>query len=155
MSVINPLEMPAPVRSYFEAMNRYDRDGVVRAFAEDALVNDVQREFWGSESISRWTEKEIVGEKVIATKFVAAKTDYGDYIVSAEFDGDFDKTGLPDPLGADALFLVARQPHHSTHHPSQQARLLIDSITKWPTSDSQRDGEALVLKMGQQISVAV
>ena len=98
MSVINPLEMPAPVRSYFEAMNRYDRDGVVRAFAEDALVNDVQREFWGSESISRWTEKEIVGEKVIATKFVAAKTHYGDYIVSAEFDGDFDKTGLPDPL---------------------------------------------------------
>jgi hypothetical protein len=78
MSVINPLEMPAPVRSYFEAMNRYDRDGVVRAFAEDALVNDVQREFWGSESISRWTDKEIVGEKVIATKFVAARTHYGD-----------------------------------------------------------------------------
>jgi hypothetical protein len=50
------------------------------------------------EKILRWIEKEIVGEKVVACKFVAATYHYGYYIVSAEFDGDFGKAGLPDPL---------------------------------------------------------
>lgn len=98
MSTFTTADMPGPVRDYFQAMNRYDSAGMVAAFTTDGLVNDVQREFWGPQSIKRWTDKEIVGEKVIITKFVEAKTQHGDYIVSAEFDGEYDKTGLPDPL---------------------------------------------------------
>ena len=98
MSAISTADMPAPVRAYFEAMNKYDSAGMVAAFSTDALINDVQREFWGPESIKRWTVKEIVGDKVITTKFVEAKAHHGDYIVSAEFDGEYDKTGVPDPL---------------------------------------------------------
>jgi hypothetical protein len=55
---------------------------MVAAFASDALVNDIQREFWGPDAIRRWADREIIG----------------DVIVSAAVDGDYDKTGLPDPL---------------------------------------------------------
>ena len=67
-------------------------------FPADGLVNDIQREFWGPESIKRWADRESVGDRVITTRFVEAKEHYGDYIVSAEVDGEYDKTGLPNPL---------------------------------------------------------
>jgi hypothetical protein len=98
MSAITTADMPAPVRAYFEAMNNYDNAAMVAVFSTDALVNDVQREFWGPESITGWSAKEIVADKVHTTKFVEAKAHHGNYLVSAEFDGDYDKTGLPDPL---------------------------------------------------------
>jgi hypothetical protein len=91
MSTISTADMPAPVRRYFDAMNGYDSAGMVAAFSTDALVNDVQREFWGPEAIHRWTAKEIVGDKVHTTTFVEAKAHHGDYLVSAEFDGDYDR----------------------------------------------------------------
>jgi len=98
MSTIATADMPAPVRDYFEAMNNLDSAGMVAVFPSDGLVNDIQREFWGPESIKRWTDREIVGDKVVTRKFVGVKEHYGDYIVSAEVDGEYDKTGLPNPL---------------------------------------------------------
>src|ERR1700732_5342786 len=87
MPAITTADMPTPVRRYFEAMNSYNSADMVAAFSADALVNDVQREFWGPESIQRWTAKEIVGDKVHTTDFVEAKAHHGNYLVSAEFDG--------------------------------------------------------------------
>jgi hypothetical protein len=98
MSDVTTDEMPRPVRDYFAALNAFDSAGMVAVFPADGLVNDVQREFWGAEAIKRWTDREIVGDKVVATTFVDAKDHYGDYIVSAEIEGEYDKTGLPDPL---------------------------------------------------------
>ncbi|MFD8340147.1 nuclear transport factor 2 family protein [Streptomyces solisilvae] len=89
---------PAPVREYFAAMNAFGSDALVALFPEDGLVNDIQREFWGPQSIKRWAEREITGDKVVAAKFTEVKPHYGDVIVSAEIDGEYDKTGLPDPL---------------------------------------------------------
>jgi hypothetical protein len=95
---INLDTMPAPVRSYFTAMNAFDSAGMVAAFTSDGLVNDVQREFWGPEAIKRWADRESVADKVVWTAFTDAKAQHGDYIVSAAVDGEYDKTGLPDPL---------------------------------------------------------
>jgi len=33
-------------------------------FADDALVNDAHREFWGAEAIRRWVAREMVGDRV-------------------------------------------------------------------------------------------
>jgi hypothetical protein len=98
MSTIAPTKMPAPVRAYFESMNDLDSAGMVAVFAADGLVNDIQREFWGPAAIKRWLDRESIGDKVVTTKFVEAKEHYGDFIVAAEVDGEYDKTGLPNPL---------------------------------------------------------
>jgi len=90
--------MPAPVRDYFTAMNALDSAGMVAAFAGDGLVNDIQRELWGPEAIKRWADRESIGDKVAWTTFTDAKAHRGGYIVSAEVDCEYDKTGLPDPL---------------------------------------------------------
>jgi hypothetical protein len=90
--------MPAPVRNYFTAMNALDSTGMVAPFTSDGLVNDIQREFWGPDAIKRWADRESIGDKVVWTAFPDAKAHHGDYIVSAEVDGEYDKTGLPDPL---------------------------------------------------------
>lgn len=89
---------PAPVRAFFAAMDEHDADALVAQFPEDGLVNDIQREFWGPESIRRWVEKEITAVKVVAVRFTEAREHYGDVIVSAAMDGDYDKTNVPDPL---------------------------------------------------------
>ncbi|MDT5301414.1 MAG: hypothetical protein QOG79_4656 [Mycobacterium sp.] len=98
MTAIMTDAMPNPVRQYFTAMNGFDSAGMVSAFADDAVVNDIQREFWGPKSIQRWADRESVGDKVVTTKFVDVREHHGDYIVGAEIDGDYDKTGVPDPL---------------------------------------------------------
>jgi hypothetical protein len=67
------------------------------SFTDDALVNDIQREFWGKAEIGKWAEGEIFGAKV-TMEVVRALDHYGDLIVTAKLDGDYDKTGIPDPL---------------------------------------------------------
>jgi len=66
-------------------------------FADDALVNDQLRDYWGKAAIRDWAERDIIGEKltIAVTKIVRH---HGNFIVTAEVDGNFDKRGLPDPL---------------------------------------------------------
>jgi hypothetical protein len=41
------------------------------------------------------------------TAFTDARPHHGDFIVSAAVDGDYDKTGLPDPLILTSYFSLA------------------------------------------------
>jgi hypothetical protein len=83
--------------NHIAAVNAFDTDAIVATFAEDALVNDAHREFWGREAISRWVAKELVGDQV--TMQVTDVVDHhGDTIVRARYDGSYDKTNLPDEL---------------------------------------------------------
>jgi len=107
MSNIAISDLAAPIRDYFIAMNNLDSAGMVALFPDDGLINDIQREFWGRESIKRWADKESVGDKVVTTKLLEAKEHYGDYIVTAEVDGEYDKTGLPAPLVLTFYFTLA------------------------------------------------
>jgi SnoaL-like domain len=96
----------APVLAEFiAAVNAFDEDAIVATFADDALVNDVRREFWGTEAIRRWVAREIVGDRV--TIAVTEVLDHhGDTIVRGRYDGDYDKTNLPDPLILTHYFTV-------------------------------------------------
>jgi len=96
----------APVLAEFiAAVNAFDEDAIVATFAGDALVNYVHREFWGTEAIRRWVAREIVGDRV-----TIAVTDvldhHGDTIVRGRYDGNYDKTNLPDPLILTHYFTV-------------------------------------------------
>ena len=70
---------------------------IVVAFAPGAYVNDDRREIWGIEAIRKFIAKETVGDRV--TMEVREVVDhYGDITVRAKYDGDYDKTNLPEEL---------------------------------------------------------
>jgi hypothetical protein len=82
------------IAQHIAAVNAYDTNAIVSTFADDAFVNDNRREFWGTDAIKRWVEKEMVGDKV--TIDVREVIDhYGDTIVRGAYDGEYDKTNLP------------------------------------------------------------
>jgi hypothetical protein len=90
--------VPQPIRDYFTAMNAFNSEGMIAPFTDDGLVNDIQREFWGSDAIKRWAEKESVGDHVVTTDFTEVKEHHGSWFISTAVDGEYDKTGLPSPL---------------------------------------------------------
>jgi hypothetical protein len=85
------------VAELFAAINVFDTDAIMGTFADDALVNDNRREFWGKGDIRRWVDREIVGDKVTVEVADAIQHD-GLTIVQGVYHGEYDKTGLPDPL---------------------------------------------------------
>ncbi|CAM4026034.1 nuclear transport factor 2 family protein [Kibdelosporangium persicum] len=98
-------ELPTVVNDFINAGNAHDADGMLATFPDDALVIDDQRTFWGKESIGRFVDKEIVGAKV-TMDVVNVRRHYDTWIVDAELDGTYDKTGLPDPLVLSYHFTV-------------------------------------------------
>ncbi|MGA2970530.1 MAG: nuclear transport factor 2 family protein [Acidimicrobiales bacterium] len=90
---------------HVDAVNAFDIDAIVGTFTEDAYVNDARREIIGIEAIRKWVAREMVGDRV--TLDVREVVDhYGDTIVRAKYDGDFDKTNLPDELIMSNYFSV-------------------------------------------------
>jgi hypothetical protein len=94
-SVSGPL--PPLVAAFVEATNDFDLERLVAAFADDALVNDQLRDYWGKRAITEWAQRDIVGER-LTMAVTAVVEHYGNFIVTANIDGEFDKRGLPDPL---------------------------------------------------------
>jgi hypothetical protein len=85
------------VAEHIKAVNAFDTEAIVATFAADAYVNDNRREIAGITAIRRWVEKEIVGDKVtLDVREVAGH--YGDTIVRAAYNGEYDKTNLPEEL---------------------------------------------------------
>ena len=94
----NPaLAVSGLVADHIAAVNGFDEDAIVATFAPDALVNDAHREFWGAEAIRRWVAKEMVGDHV-TIEVTEVLDHHGQMIVRGRYDGDFDKTNLPDEL---------------------------------------------------------
>jgi len=89
--------LPPVLAEHLRAVNAFDEDAILATFAEDALVNDARREFRGAAAIRRWVAKEMVGDKVTLEP-TEILDHHGDTIVRARYDGDYDKTGLPDEL---------------------------------------------------------
>lgn len=90
-------ELTGVIADHIEAVNAHDADAIMATFAADAYVNDARREFAGAAAIRRWVEKEITGDKVMID--VREVLDhYGDTIVRGAYDGEYDKTNLPDEL---------------------------------------------------------
>ena len=93
------------IAEHVAAVNAQNEDAIVATFAEDALLNDAHREFWGAGAIRRWVAKEMVGDK-ITLEVTEVIEHYGDTIVRGRYDGDFDKTNLPDELILTNYFTV-------------------------------------------------
>ena len=93
------------VAGHIAAVNAFDEDAIVATFADDALVNDAHREFWGTEAIRRWVAREMVGDHV-TIEVTEVIDHYGDTIVRGRYDGTYDKTNLPDEIILTNYFTV-------------------------------------------------
>jgi nuclear transport factor 2 (NTF2) superfamily protein len=97
--------MPAVVAEHIAAVNAFDTGRIVATFTPDAYVNDNRREIWGAEAIHKFMAREYVGDHV--TMEVREVIDHhGDIIVRAKYDGNYDKTNLPDELIMSSYFAL-------------------------------------------------
>jgi hypothetical protein len=92
-----PIPLPPLVAAFVDATNSFDLDRLLATFADDALVNDQLCDYWGKAAIRDWAGRDIIGVRltIAVTKVVSH---YGNFIVTADVDGNFDKRGLPEPL---------------------------------------------------------
>jgi hypothetical protein len=102
------LTIPGVVADHISAVNQFDEDAVLATFAPDALVNDAHREFWGAEAIRKWVAKEMVGDHV-TIEVTEILDHHGQIIVRGRYDGDFDKTNLPNELILTNYFTVRNE----------------------------------------------
>jgi ketosteroid isomerase-like protein len=97
--------LEAVVAEHIAAVNACDLDAIMATFADDAMVNDAHREFWGAEAIRRWVAKEITGDSV-TMDVTEVIEHHGVTIVRGRYDGTYDKTNLPDELILTNYFTV-------------------------------------------------
>ena len=100
-----PVALPPLIAAYVEATNSFDLERLMATFAEDALVNDQLRDYWGGPAIREWAERDIISEQLTMSVTKVIKH-YGNFIVTANVDGNYDKRGLPDPLVLAFYFTV-------------------------------------------------
>jgi hypothetical protein len=93
-----PDRPPTLVAAYVEATNSFD-------LAEDALVNDRLRDYWGKPAIRKWAKRDIIGVG-LTMNVIKVINLYGNFIATVNVDGNYDKRGLPDPL-VFALYFAA------------------------------------------------
>jgi hypothetical protein len=79
---------------------------LLATFAENALVNDQLRDYWGKPAIREWAQRDIINVR-LTMNVTQVINHYGNFIVTANVDGNYDKRGLPDPLVL-AFYLMAQ-----------------------------------------------
>jgi len=100
-----PTTLGGVVAEHIDAVNAMDVDRLANTFAADAYVNDNRREFVGSDAIRRWLEREMVGDKV-TIEVLEVLDHHGDTVVRGRYDGDYDKTNLPEEVILSNYFSV-------------------------------------------------
>ena len=114
------LALSGVVADHIAAVNAFDENAIVATFASDALVNDARREFSGTDTIRRWVAKELVSDHV-TIEVTEVLDHHGQIIVRGRYDGDYDRTNLPDELiltnyftirdgKIDSLFVIRNAP---------------------------------------------
>ena len=97
------LQVPRAIAAFIEATNSHNTDELLAALTHNAVITDEGQEYRGIAAIKTWSDEKYVGAKV--TLEVVDAVNSGDKtIVTVKVDGNFDKTGLPDPFLMDFHF---------------------------------------------------
>lgn len=104
------------VRGFVRFVNEGDIASASLLFAEDGLVNDQLRNFWGRDAIGEWLERDIFGMRV-QLEITEERRHYGVTTLTAEITGEFEGIAL-----ATAPMVIEL---HFTVYKSKIARLLI------------------------------
>src|SRR5258707_14347366 len=90
-------KFPPAAEVYVRSINDHNPAAFNALFAEGAVVNDAGREFRGRAAIKAWSDREIFDAQVTLEVLNAVDRD-GETVVTTKVDGNFDRTGLPDPV---------------------------------------------------------
>lgn len=101
----NKFQLPKPVEVHFQATNADDPVTFLSIFAEDSVVMDAGKEYHGKTAIKEWSDHDYFGDH-LRLQVTNVVQDAEEIVVTAKCDGDYDKTGLPDPLYLDFHFTV-------------------------------------------------
>lgn len=88
------INLPRPIADYVEANARLDGDGMLAAFAADAVVKDEAREHHGHAEIRPWIESATIAARAVFTP-QAWREEGGAVIVDGVTAGDFPGSPLP------------------------------------------------------------
>jgi hypothetical protein len=83
--------------AYVAAINSADPAGFRALFADNAEVDDNGKKLQGLAAIEDWANREIFAAQVSLQVLESAVKD-GEALVTTIVDGNFDRTGLPDPV---------------------------------------------------------
>jgi len=97
------IQLPAIITDFIKAVNDHNGDAFIACFTKDAFCNDFARNFWGTDAIKKWSDKEMIADKV-TFKINEVVEHYGDYVITALTDGNYDKSKAPDPTYLDYFF---------------------------------------------------
>jgi hypothetical protein len=89
--------LPPTAAAYVRSINDHDPAAFLALFADGAVVNDAGREFRGRPAIKAWSDREIFDAHVTLEPLGAVDRD-AETLVTTRVDGNFDRTGLPDPV---------------------------------------------------------
>ena len=98
-------ELSGTPAAYVRATNDHDPAAFIACFAEGAVVNDAGREIRGTAAIKAWNDREIMDACVTLEVLDVADAD-GEVTITTKVDGNFDRTGLPDPVIIDHHLIV-------------------------------------------------
>ena len=102
---MNLSQLPQVIDNFITATNKPDADAYLDCFAEDAIVLDENQKRYGKAAIKKWSDENQFAVNVrLEPKQI--KQDSNEIIVTFKVDGDYDKSGLPDPLLLDFHFRI-------------------------------------------------
>ena len=98
-------ELSGTAAAYVRATNDHDPAAFIACFSADAIVNDAGREMRGTAAIKAWSDREIMDARVTLEVLDVADAG-GEVTITTKVDGNFDRTGLPDPVIIDHHLVV-------------------------------------------------
>src|SRR5882724_553576 len=101
----NELQMPQAIAAFINATNAQNTDELLITLTDSAVITDEGQEYRGIAAIKAWSDEKYIGAKV-TLDVVEVVNSNGKTIVTVKVDGNFDKTGLPNPFYMDLHFVV-------------------------------------------------
>jgi len=102
------IQIPQAIAAFIEATNAHNTNEFLATLTDRAVITDEGQEYRGIAAIKAWSDEKYVGAKVTLDVVEVANSN-GKTIVTVKVDGNFDKTGLPDPFLMDFHFTTDTQ----------------------------------------------
>ena len=99
------LNIPRPIGAFIDATNDHNSGEFLASLAETAIITDEGHDYRGIAAIKEWSDERYIGASVTLETVDVINAD-GKTVVTAKVDGNYDKTGLPNPLIMDFHFIV-------------------------------------------------
>jgi SnoaL-like domain len=99
------MKIPKPIATFIEATNKHNSHEFLAVVADTAIINDEGHDYRGIAEIKKWSDEKVFAAKVTLEPIkISERND--NTVVRMKIDGNFDKTGLPDPLVMDFHFTI-------------------------------------------------